>query len=136
MGKYEALESLSLSIFGTQEWQSEDIVTMPSNFIGDAPNNEYIRVHIIMDTPKSGYAKLEHMQGQMMIDIFIPSGEGPSRASAIADALDKYLVGKSLSNGTGRVQFSSSLLSHVGLDKANQKLHRSLYSIPLSYFGN
>jgi len=136
-GKYETLHNDIYSIWASANWSNENIKTFPENFIGQVPNKEYIRVSILpsdrsMDT---SYQHLGSVSGQVMIDIFVPAGKGPIRASQIADRLDAYLVGKSVQSGQGLTQFQTSTLSNFGFDKANASLFRAIYTIPFTYFG-
>ena len=132
MGKHSNTLSAVYSIFGLNEWVAESIKTLPSNFVGVVPGNEYIRVHIIA----SGKGvQRGSMSGIVNIDIFVPSGAGPNRAAAIADTLDKYLESKIKQAGSGTVQFGESTVRPLGADPANSSLYRSLYAIQFNYFG-
>lgn len=132
MAKYSNLLDDVYSVFGTNEWSGESILTFPENFTGNVPGKEYIRVHIL---PNGEGINLQSVSGQVIIDIFVPAGGGPSRVSTIADRLDIYLVGKSINTGSGVTQFQNSSLSNFGPDKANGGLFRSMYSISFNYFG-
>lgn len=135
MGKFADISSLIFSIFGTTEWQSESIVTHPSNFTGSVSGNEYIRVSVLTANSKLGYTNLNSMVGQIVIEIFTKAGEGPSRPDQIADVLDKYLVGKSFSSQLGTLQTSASLKVQGKIDSANPALFKTLYTVNLNYFG-
>jgi hypothetical protein len=135
MGKFSDVSSLVNSIFGSVEWQNESIVTHPSNFTGDVKGNEYIRVSVLTASNKLGYTNLNSMAGQIVIDIFTRSGEGPRRSSQIADLLDKYLVGKIFSSQIGTLQIGPSLTSQGNVDSANPALFRTLYTVNLNYYG-
>ena len=130
--KYTNLQKDFHSIFSASEWTAENIKTFPTNFIGTVPSKEYIRVSIL---PSGEGIDIRSVSGQAMIDIFVPAGAGPLRASQIADRLDNYLVGRSLKLSSGHTQFHNSTLSDFGIDKANPSLFRSIYSIPFNHFG-
>lgn len=133
MGKYAALEQDIFSVFGDSAWGSQEIETYPSNFAAKAAGEEFIRVSIV---PSGVGVNISSVSGVLMIDVFISAGNGPARASFIADKLDQFLVGKLLSSGSGKAtQFFGSALSHYGLDRDNPALHRSSYTIPFSYYG-
>jgi hypothetical protein len=133
MGKYADLDSDIFSVFGSQSWQDENIKTFPSNIIESNAGDEYIRVQIL---PSGSGVNLDSVAGIMIIQIFISAGKGPSRASFIADKLDKYLVGKSLTtSGNGVTQFQNSSVKPDGIDKDNSLLYRSSYTIYFNYFG-
>ena len=135
MGKFSDVSSLVNSVFGSAEWQNEGIVTHPSNFTGDVKGNEYIRVSVLTASNKLEYTNLNSMAGQIVIDIFTRSGEGPLRPSQIADLLDKYLVGKIFSSQQGTLQISASLKDQGKPDTANPALFKTLYVVNLTYFG-
>lgn len=131
MGKYTNLQENIFAIFGSTLWQSENIKTVPINFVGISSLNEFIRVSII---PSGQGINLYSVSGMLIIDIFNKAGNGPTRAFAIADVLDSYLVGQQLEPFPHiAVQFGKSSFSTVGLDTDNPSLFRSTYSIPFNY---
>lgn len=71
-----------------------------------------------------------------MIDIYVDTNKGPTRAHQIAGNLDDFLVAKSLKTTSGSVtQLLRSNLTSVGVDPANSSLYRYSYSIPFNHFG-
>lgn len=132
MGKYNELQKDIFSIFGTQTWKDENIKTVPSNYSGAALGNEYIRITII---PGREGLNLTSSAGVLSIDIFTPAGDGPNRASLIADKLDEFLIGKHISANLNATQMGRSTLQPFGVDKDNPALYRSIYSITFNYFG-
>jgi hypothetical protein len=133
VSKYATLESDVFSVFGGAPWKAEKINTYPSNFVPDDAGAEFIRVSIV---PSGAGLNLRSASGLMIVDIFTEAGMGPSRASLIADKLDQFLVGKSLSTQPGRVtQFGNSALGHSGADRDNPALHRSRYSVQFNHYG-
>jgi len=130
--KYTDLQNDVFSIFASSAWQAESINTYPSNFVGTNTSNEFIRVTIV---PSGPGINLLSISGIIIIDIFTPAGEGPNRPSVIADLLDTYLVGKSFNTGSGVTQLTNSSMEHRGRDPENNALHRSIYSIPFSFYG-
>ena len=133
MGKYENLEKDVFSIFGSTLWKNENIKTFPVNFIELTPGTEFVRVSVI---PSGNGINLTSISGVLIIDIFTSAGNGPRRTSLIADKLDSYLVGKSISTQSGNAtQLQNSSLAILGLDKDNPALFRASYSIPFNYFG-
>lgn len=132
MGKYELLEKDIFSFFDSATWKAEGIKTYPSNFVATTPGTEFLRVSIV---PSGGGPNLRSASGILMIDIYIPAGNGPRRASLIADKLDSVLVGKSKTIADRATQLFSSAMVHFGLDRDNPAYHRSSYSIPFSHFG-
>jgi len=133
MGKFLDIETDVFSLFATRAWLSESIATYPSNYISDASGDEFIRVSII---PGSVGVDINSVSGQLIIDIFISAGEGPSRASFIADKLETYLRGKTFrDSGFGTTQFEAGALSGGQVDPDNSTLYMLTYSISFNYFG-
>ena len=132
MAKYSNLLIDVNSIFAASSWTAENIKTFPDNFIKMDAGNEFIRVSVV---PSGLGINVRSVSGVMIIDIFAPSGNGPKRSLAIADKLDLYLSGKSVTARTGvRVQFGGSSLSPLGTDRDNPALYRVTYTIPFNYF--
>lgn len=133
MGKYSNLNSDIYSVFSTDIWKAEKIVTRPSNFVGLDKPSEFIRVSVI---PSGTGLNRKSVSGVLIIDIFTQAGGGPKRSAIIADKLDSYLSGKSLSTTAGTtVQFpESSAMDLKGNDKDNPALYRVAYTIPFNYF--
>ena len=133
MGKFTDSEGDIFSVFGSSAWKGEGIETQPSNYTSPEAWTEYIRVNILCNG--TGPNKVS-VSGILIVDIFTPAGQGPSRATLIADKLEDYLSCKSLQTaGQGVTQFQSGSLSPIGTDKDNQTLFRSSYTIPFTYFG-
>jgi len=133
MGKYEILEKDVFSVFDSQPWKDLELETYPSNYIVDSPADEFLRISII---PSGRGLNLSSVSGILVIDIFIPAGKGPKRSAIIADILDTYLVGKSLSTVSGNTtQFGNSFMSPQGTDVDNSSLFRAVYTIPFNFFG-
>jgi hypothetical protein len=133
MGKYERIQSDVFSVFNQNTWKAEAIKTYPVNYISVTQDTEFIRVSVI---PSGQGINLISSSGLVLIDIFISAGNGPRRASLIADKLDQYLVGKSLvTENNANTQFGQSSLVTRGLDRDNPTLYASTYSIPFNYFG-
>ena len=133
MGKFKNLQDDVFSVFASSAWEAEDIKSYPANALSVNAGSEFLRISVI---PGGRGINLNSVSGVMIIDIFTSAGEGPSRVSLIADTLDSYLVGKSLSTVQGAVtQFTNSSLDLIGRDRDNTALHRSVYSIPFNYFG-
>jgi len=133
MGKYTNLNSDIYSVFSTDTWKAEKIVTRPSNFVGMDKPTEFIRVSVI---PSGTGLNRKSVSGILIIDIFTQAGGGPKRYASVADKLDSYLSGKSLSTVAGAaIQFpSSSAIDPKGNDKDNPALYRVAYTIPFNYF--
>jgi hypothetical protein len=131
MGKYANLEKDVFSIFATNSWKSHNIKTFPANYL--TAGDEYIRVNIL---PNGAGINRVSVSGILLIDIFVPKGQGPNKVSLIADKLDEYLVGKSPKTElNATTQLFNSSLATLGIDPDNPTLYRAQYSIQFSYFG-
>src|SRR5688572_7611441 len=124
MGKFTDSESAIFSVFALAEWAALGIVTMPSNFIGQAPDNKYIRVTVIASAQG---INIRSVVGILNIDIFTFSGQGSKAVVEIADQLDLFLVGKTRAGIVGKVQFLNSNKSPLGADKQNNTLSKDIY---------
>jgi len=131
MGKYSDLFSNVYSVFGTVGWTSESVPTVPSNFTGAVDDKDYIRVSVI--SGEQGL-NMTSISGIVVVDIFVKYGLGPASVGAIADKLDKYLVGKTIVTD-GTTQFRNSTLTLLGMDPDNNALFRAKYEIPFNHFG-
>lgn len=133
MGKYANVQADIFSIFSDNTWKAENIKSYPTNSVAVNSGNEFIRINII---PSGAGINLSSISGILIIDIFTSAGSGPNRATLIADRLDSYIVGKSLSTVNGIVtQFLNSSMDYIGRDPDNVSLFRSAYSIPFNYYG-
>lgn len=127
MGKYANLQTDVFSVFDSTAWKAENIKTFPSNFIAVAAGTEFLRVSVIAGGPG---INPKSTSGILIVDIFIPAGTGPNRASLIADKLDLYLSGKSKVSAGKATQFMTSSFVPGAIDKDNPSLYRSKYQIP------
>jgi hypothetical protein len=139
MGKFTDVREDIFSVFNDSAWKAENIATYPVNFVV-TKSTEFIRVDVI---PSGRGINRVSVSGMLLIDIFIPAGFGPSRATFIADKLDLYLDSKSVKTNAGVTQFGQSTLASLGKDrgtlnsgqdKDNPALYRMEYSIPFNYF--
>lgn len=131
MGKYTNITDDIFSIFITPTWASENIKTIPSNFITPNLGNEYIRISIIVNALSKNSGT-----GIIIADIFTPAGQGPKRTSEIADKLDAYFANKSLSTIQGNVtQCFDSSLNSGKRDADNSGLFRTTYNLNFKFYG-
>jgi len=130
MGKYVNLEKDVFSVFDSAAWKAESIKTFPGNFVAMNSGNEFLRVSII---PSGNGINITSISGIIIIDIFTSAGSGPHGSLVIADKLDSFLQGKTLSTTVGSsVQFHSSTMIPKGIEGS---LHRASYTIPFNHFG-
>jgi hypothetical protein len=131
MGKYLNVDSRIYGIFSSAGWMVENIKTYPSNYVAGPGSSEFIRVTII---PSGSGINLRSVSGVVIVDIFVEAGKGPKRVSTVADKLDTYMSGKSISTAGINVQLGSSSLSLDGIDPDDAALFRATYTIPFNYF--
>jgi hypothetical protein len=134
MGKYANLQTDIFSIFDSVSWQSLLIKTFPENYDIINPGNTFIRINVVA----SGQSvNIISVSGVLIIDIFTKVGSGPKEASQIADSLDTFLVGNSITGANSKFvcQFTESFMNSVGIDKDNENLFKSIYTIPFNYYG-
>jgi hypothetical protein len=129
MNKFQNLETVIHGFFGSTAWTTQNIQTIPANFIKADFETEYIRISIL---PVDSVNHFGSVGGLVMIDIFTPIGTGTKRTYEIADNLDSLLMGK----GHDGVQLFESNLKTVGPDKDSPHLFRTIYSIQFKYFGD
>ena len=134
MNKYSSLQEDVFSVFESNAWIFTSIPAFPSDFVGSVSGN-YIRVSIlansdnIVNPPRS-------VSGQVIIEIFVKAGGGPSPTTSIADILDTFLSGKYFTTtANGSTQFGTSTLGNGRNDKDNPSLYCTPYSIPFNFYG-
>lgn len=132
MGRYTQIMEQVFSIFGSSQWALENVKTHPENYVISGEVSSFIRVQII---PGSQGKNIKSVSGIIAIDIFTAIGEGPKASLNIADKLDKFLCGKSISlPGMASLQMSSSTLGPLKPDKDNKAIAKQLYSIPFTFW--
>jgi hypothetical protein len=133
MGKYLDLENDIFSIIDDVKPLLTSTKIYPANFVSVNPGTKFLRVSVI---PSGSGINLKSISGLVIVDIYTPVGEGPRTTSLIADAMDQYLVGKSVNtSGRGVTQFGNSSLQPGSIDKDSPTLFRSTYTIPFNFFG-
>lgn len=133
MNKFNSLSSLVNSVFASSGWIAETIPTYPTNFEIPAGLNKAIRLNVLASSSNK-VSFPSSVSGQIIIDIFVACGDGPKPAYAIADTLDRYLSGKTLT-GEGSLQTSESTLIDAGNDTADKSFRRFKYSVSFNYYG-
>lgn len=133
MGRYTQAQDAVNSIFGSAPWLAENIPAFPQDVVPDRASKEYVRVSVI---PSAKGLNKVSVSGICILDIYTADGEGPARALAIADVLDKYMHFKTVQLSAGlSLEFKGSTLQGRGADKANPSLTRSQYTVPFNLYG-
>jgi hypothetical protein len=131
MGKYTELDDMVFSVFGSDDWASTGVKVVPSNFLAKG-HEEFVRINII---PGDRGINHQSVSGILIANIFVESGNGPSRTSEVADLLDRFLSGVRLSNeATKGLQFFGSSLVSLGVDPKISSLFRADYTINFKYY--
>ena len=120
--------------FGSSEWTTHNIKTIPDNYLGTAgSNSEYVIIKVMPSSGKAlAYGVEKQIDGLLAVKMFVKAGEGQGRVMAIAGLVDTLLQYKTLPNGT---KLGSSYLDVEGLDSQNKALYSASYIIPFTKYG-
>lgn len=133
--KYTNANAIVTSVLASDNWQGEDILTVPDNYQGPLRSNEFVRVSVLMPGSEIYYGDFDTIRGQLIVDIYTEAGYGPTRAFEIASIIDSYFQAKSLQKTgvDGTVQTTTSNLSTYGIDRDNPSLFHSRYTLGFTY---
>jgi len=133
MDKFATLQRNIFSIFGSVDWEAENIKVYPRNTTANDGLAEFVRLSIL---PNGNSLNENSISGLIIAEIFSPAGDGPSRATTIADKLDKHLSKRSVTDNAKTItQMLYSSLVDNGADKDNPSLVKSTFSLPFLHFG-
>ena len=107
------------SLFASSSWTSNNIKAYPANYQGKLDGEEWIRVNVLPFSSNLTYNDT-HITGQIVCNIFVPSGQGMKRAYEIGDMLKVLLDRKSIS---GYLQTTNSFITNIGIDAKNSGLY-------------
>ena len=132
---YSLLKDDIYGVFASTPWVSAGYKAYPSNYNGTIDtSNTFIRVSILPGRATlNAFRFKKTFSGLLILSIFVKAGEGDKTLFTVADALDSFFQGKTLTNGT---QFGPSTLSTLGLDPADDSLYRGDYSINFKAYGD
>jgi len=102
------------------------IPSFPQNFENKRNLSEFLRISVL---PAGLGINLVSGSGLIIIDIFVPSNEGPKRLYEVAEMLDTLFVGRTVNN----TQFFHSTLNVIGIDE-NPSLFRGQYNLNYSHY--
>jgi len=132
---YTALKDDIYGVFNSNAWKLTGYKAYPTNYAGKIDTTKpFIRVSIL-----TGKANLEahgfkkSFSGLLILSVFVKAGDGDKTLYSIADTLDSFFEGKTLTNGT---QFGPSTFATLGLDPADNTLYRGDYSITFKSYGD
>ena len=114
------------SLFTTTEWTSHNIKAFPANYQGELNADEWIRVSVLPFSSELVFNNDVSVNGQIVCQIFVPSGNGMKRAYEIADILKNLLDRKVIS---GYLQTTNSFITTVGVDVKDSSLFNVNYTV-------
>ena len=114
------------SLFTTTEWTSHNIKAFPANYQGELNADEWIRVSVLPFSSELIFNTDVSANGQIVCQIFVPSGAGMKRAYEIADILKNLLDRKEIS---GYLQTTNSFITTVGVDVKDSSLFNVNYTV-------
>ena len=114
------------NLFTTTEWTSHNIKAFPANYQGELNADEWIRVSVLPFSSELIFNNDVSANGQIVCQIFVPSGAGMKRAYEIADILKGLLDRKVIS---GYLQTTNSFITTVGIDVKDSSLFNVNYTV-------
>lgn len=114
------------SLFTTTEWTSHNIKAFPANYQGELKADEWVRVSVLPFSSELIFNNDVSVNGQIVCQIFVPSGNGMKRAYEIADILKNLLDRKVIS---GYLQTTNSFITTVGVDAKDSSLFNVNYTV-------
>lgn len=112
-------------LFASSSWTSNNVKAYPANYQGQLDGEEWVRVNVLPFSSELAFSELS-ANGQIVCNIFVPSGQGMKRAYEIADMLKTLLDRNSIS---GYLQTTNSFITNVGIDKMNAGLYSVDYTV-------
>ena len=114
------------NLFTTTEWTSHNIKAFPANYQGELNADEWVRVSVLPFSSELVFNTDVSANGQIVCQIFVPSGDGMKRAYEIADILKNLLDRKEIS---GYLQTTNSFITTVGVDEKDSSLFNVNYTV-------
>jgi hypothetical protein len=112
-------------LFASSSWTSNNVKAYPANYQGKIDSNEWVRVNVLPFSSELMFSELT-ANGQIVCNIFVPSGQGMKRAYEIADMLKTLLDRNSIS---GYLQTTNSFITNIGVDPKNAGLYSVDYTV-------
>ena len=132
---YNALKDDIYGVFASPAWNNTGYKAYPQNYSGKVNYTKpVVRINIIPGKADlDAFSFKKSFTGLLILSIFVKAGDGDKALFNIAETLDSFFEGKTLTNGT---QFGPSTLSTLGLDPADNTLYRGDYSINFKAYGD
>lgn len=112
-------------LFSSSSWTSNNIKTYPSNYQGKIDSTEWVRVNVLPFSSELAFNETR-ANGQIVCNIFVPSGQGMKRAYFICDLLKDMLERNSIS---GYLQTTNSFITNIGVDSKDAGLYSVDFSV-------
>jgi hypothetical protein len=131
---FSKIKSDVYGVFASSTWTATGYKTYPDNYSGAIDSSAaFIRVTILPGKSTiDAHGLKKKLSGMLILSIFVKAGNGDAELFSIADSIDSFFQGKTLTNGT---QFGTSTLMKLGLDPADKSLYRGDYSINFKAYG-
>ena len=132
---FDKLRQDIYSVFASFAWKANNIKVYPENYQGDVGSQTpYIRLTIIPGAASlDSFSIGKRLSGRIILSIFVDNTAGDKDLYNVADLLDNYFQGKTLTNGT---QFGPSTVTPLGIDTVNSSIYRGDYSIKFNSYGD
>jgi len=132
---FDKLRQDIYSVFASFAWEANNIKVYPENYQGDVGSQTpYIRLTIIPGAASlDSFSIGKRLSGRIILSIFVDNTAGDKDLYNVADLLDNYFQGKTLTNGT---QFGPSTVTPLGIDTVNSSIYRGDYSIKFNSYGD
>ena len=114
------------NLFTTTEWTSHNIKAFPANYQGTISADEWVRVSVLPFSSELVFNTETKVNGQIVCQVFVPSGAGMKRAYEIADVLKNLLDRKVIS---GYLQTTNSFITTIGVDAKDSSLFNVNYTV-------
>ena len=112
-------------LFASTAWTSNNIKAFPANYQGEIDADEWVRVSVLPFSSELAYQDVI-ANGQIVCQIFVPSGAGMKRAYQIADLLKTLLDQEVIS---GYLQTTNSFITNIGIDPKDAGLYNIDYTV-------
>jgi len=112
-------------LFASSAWTSNNVKAFPANYQGEIDSDEWIRVSVLPFSSELAYKDVI-ANGQIVCQIFVPSGQGMKRAYEIADILKTLLDQEVIS---GYLQTTNSFITNIGIDTKDSGLFNVNYTV-------
>jgi len=131
---YDLVKQDVYSVFASSGWTATGYNAYPDNYSGTIDNTvSFLRISILpANSSVSAHGFRKKINGMLILSIFVKAGNGDSELFAVADTLDSFFEGKTLTNGT---QFGPSNITKLGLDPVDKSLYRGDYKINFIAYG-